>query len=332
MTGAAELAAYGAWARAAGYGDIWYPDVPAGWAPYREGYWAWVEPWGWSWVDDEPWGFAPFHYGRWATVEDQWAWVPGEFVPQPVYAPALVAFVGAPGTGYWNAGDVGPAVGWFPLGPGEVYWPSYTRNRDYIRNINIANVGRAVIDPIAPGLFRRQVLRGADDLRRLGHRGLRVADRSGDAEVHHLHVAGPGQHHVAGLDVPVHDAVLVAVVQRPQHPVGDLQGAVREQPPVVPEQVAQGPAVDVLHNDVGHRGRADHVLAGVVDRHDARVVERRGGLGLTAEPGLEGLVPGQVVAQGLHRDDAVETDIAGPEHLGHAAAPDDPVELVAAAE
>ena len=31
-------------------------------------------------------------------------------------------------------------------------------------------------------------------------------------------------------------------------------------------------------------------------------------------------------------DDAVETDVAGPEDLGHAAAPDDPVELVAAAE
>ena len=71
MTGAAELAAYGAWARAAGYGDIWYPDVPAGWAPYREGYWAWVEPWGWSWIDEEAWGFAPFHYGRWRMIDDR---------------------------------------------------------------------------------------------------------------------------------------------------------------------------------------------------------------------------------------------------------------------
>jgi hypothetical protein len=37
-------------------------------------------------------------------------------------------------------------------------------------------------------------------------------------------------------------------------------------------------------------------------------------------------------AEGLHRDDAVETDVAGPVDLGHAAAPDDPVELVPAAE
>jgi hypothetical protein len=150
MTGYEELDEYGSWRAVPQYGEVWFPRrVAAGWAPYREGHWVWLDPWGWSWVDDEPWGFAPFHYGRWATVEDQWAWVPGDFVPQPVYAPALVAFVGDFGTGYWDAADVGPAVGWFPLGPGEVYWPSYTRNRDYIRNINIANVGRAVIDPIA---------------------------------------------------------------------------------------------------------------------------------------------------------------------------------------
>ena len=64
MTGVTELAAYGRWTRAERYGDVWYPNVPAGWAPYRNGYWGWVEPWGWTWVGDEEWGFAPFHYGR----------------------------------------------------------------------------------------------------------------------------------------------------------------------------------------------------------------------------------------------------------------------------
>jgi hypothetical protein len=130
----------------------------------------------------------------------------------------------------------------------------------------------------------------------------------------------------------VHDAVAVAVIQRPQHAVGDLRGPLRQQPPVFPEQIAQGPAVDVLHHDVGDRGRADHVLASVVDSHDGRVIERGGGLRLAPEPGLESLVSGQVIAQRLHRDNAVETNVAGPEHLGHPAAPDDPVELVAAAE
>src|SRR5204862_229108 len=64
-------------------------------------------------------------------------------------SPALVAFVGEPGVGYWDAPGVGPAVGWFPLAPGEVYWPSYTRNAGYIRNVNIANVSVTTINQIA---------------------------------------------------------------------------------------------------------------------------------------------------------------------------------------
>ncbi len=129
----------------------------------------------------------------------------------------------------------------------------------------------------------------------------------------------------------MHDAVAVAVVERAQHPVGDLGGALGQQPAVVAQQVAQRPAVDELHHDVGHRQAAHHVLAGVVDGDDRRVVQRGRGLRLAAEPGLEGLVAGQIVAERLNPDDAVETDVAGPEDLGHAAPPDDAVEFVAAA-
>ena len=134
MTGYEELDSYGQWGPAPQYGTVWYPQsVAADWAPYREGYWVWIEPWGWSWVDDEPWGFAPFHYGRWAQIAGRWAWVPGAFVPEPVYAPALVAFVALPAA-------AGPVVGWFPLAPGEVYWPAYTRDPAYIRNVNVTSV------------------------------------------------------------------------------------------------------------------------------------------------------------------------------------------------
>ena len=86
MTGYEELDSYGEWTAVTTYGEVWFPtSVPANWAPYREGRWVWIEPWGWNWVDDAPWGFTPFHYGRWARVEDRWAWVPGEYVPEPVY-------------------------------------------------------------------------------------------------------------------------------------------------------------------------------------------------------------------------------------------------------
>ncbi|MGC2415748.1 MAG: DUF6600 domain-containing protein, partial [Stellaceae bacterium] len=149
MTGYEELDQYGTWGAAATYGQVWYPrSVPADWAPYREGHWRSVAPWGWTWVDAEPWGFAPFHYGRWAQIEGRWGWVPGRLVARPVYAPALVAFIGAPGVGFAVAGGGGPAVGWFPLAPNEVYWPSYSRNAAYIRNINVTNVSQTKITNI----------------------------------------------------------------------------------------------------------------------------------------------------------------------------------------
>src|SRR5215469_11533141 len=151
MTGYEELDAHGGWAAVPTYGEAWFPtSVPASWAPYREGRWVWIEPWGWNWVDDEPWGFAPFHYGRWARVGDRWGWVPGEYVPEPVYAPALVAFIAPPAIGVSVPVpvDTGPPVGWFPLAPGEVYWPTYTRDPVYIRNVNITNVNIAKINTI----------------------------------------------------------------------------------------------------------------------------------------------------------------------------------------
>src|SRR6516162_5840305 len=151
MTGYEELDEYGESAAAPAYGEVWYPrSVPAGWAPYRDGRWVWVEPWGWNWVDDAPWGFAPCHYGRWARVDDRWGWVPGEFAPAPVYAPALVAFIPPPAIAVAVPVpvDAGPPVGWFPLAPGEVYWPAYTRNLTYIRNVNITNVNITKINTI----------------------------------------------------------------------------------------------------------------------------------------------------------------------------------------
>jgi len=141
MTGFAELDAAGSWESTAEYGAVWVPaGLPADWAPYRAGHWRWIAPWGWTWIDEKPWGFAPSHYGRWAFVGEHWAWVPGSFVVHPVYAPAMVAFLGTAGVGLSVAGSTGPAIGWFALAPGEVYWPSYTRNLDYVRNLNLGNI------------------------------------------------------------------------------------------------------------------------------------------------------------------------------------------------
>jgi hypothetical protein len=138
MTGYEDLDDYGRWHYAADYGPVWTPArVSSDWAPYRYGHWVWVAPWGWTWVEDEPWGFAPFHYGRWAFVESSWCWVPGPVVVRPVYAPALVAFVG--GGGFHLSIGIGEGVAWFPLGPREVYVPPYRVSRRYVNNVNITN-------------------------------------------------------------------------------------------------------------------------------------------------------------------------------------------------
>lgn len=139
MTGYEDLDDYGRWTYAGNYGPVWMPTgVSAGWAPYRYGHWVWVAPWGWTWVDDEPWGFAPFHYGRWCVIGGRWAWVPGPVVVRPVYAPALVAFVG--GGGFHLSISVGGGgVGWFPLGPGEVYVPAYHVSPRYVNQVNVTN-------------------------------------------------------------------------------------------------------------------------------------------------------------------------------------------------
>ncbi len=131
MTGADDLGRYGRWEQSADYGAVWFPTtVVVGWAPYRDGRWAWVPPWGWTWIDDAPWGFAPFHYGRWVSWGGRWGWCPGGYVVRPVYAPALVAWVG--GANWSVSVNVGgPAVGWVPLAPREVYVPWYRHTPRY---------------------------------------------------------------------------------------------------------------------------------------------------------------------------------------------------------
>jgi hypothetical protein len=142
-TGADELDTYGSWAPEADYGSVWFPSgVEVGWAPYRFGHWVWIAPWGWTWVEAEPWGFAPFHYGRWAAFGGRWGWVPGPIVVgvRPVYAPALVAWVGGtPGFSFSVAIGGGGGIGWFALGPREVYMPTYHVSETYITRVNITN-------------------------------------------------------------------------------------------------------------------------------------------------------------------------------------------------
>jgi len=141
MPGTADLNADGTWDQDASYGPVWYPRrVVAGWAPYRYGHWVWAGRWGWTWVDDAQWGWAPFHYGRWAYIHNRWGWCPGRVVAPPVYAPALVAFVGGNGWSVGTSFGPGGGIGWFPLAPQEVYRPPYVVSPVYLRRVNVTNV------------------------------------------------------------------------------------------------------------------------------------------------------------------------------------------------
>lgn len=154
--------------------------------------------------------------------------------------------------------------------------------------------------------------------------------RTGDAEVHDLDGAAVRDDHVRGLDVTVHDAVLVAVGQRLQYTGDDDQRLVRRRGVGVQQQIADGVALDQLHHDVRHGVAADQILTGVVDRDHGMVVQPGHGLRLTREAGLGNRVLGEVGTQQLHGDGTAETDILGCEHLRHATAAQPSREPVAA--
>jgi DNA segregation ATPase FtsK/SpoIIIE-like protein len=149
VIGYEDLDDYGGWRPVPEYGNVWFPrTTAAGWAPYRDGHWVWISPWGWTWVDDEPWGFAPFHYGRWVVVDGSWGWVPSPPRPgvvtagyvRPVYSPALVAWVGGSHFGVGvGVGSTPVGVAWFPLGPRDVYCPSYHVSERYVERVNVSN-------------------------------------------------------------------------------------------------------------------------------------------------------------------------------------------------
>ena len=178
MTGAADLARYGAWSPAPDGLRVWTPaKLPAGWAPYQQGAWSWNSPWGWTWVDEQPWGFAPFHYGRWLVVKGRWAWTPGQWgAARPVYAPALVGWFGGPALTL----DGAPAIGWVALAPDESVFPGYAVSAKYWNALTNASVAPA----------RRHAVAIAGRARLVPAGGLAYANRSAPNALNVVGAAG----------------------------------------------------------------------------------------------------------------------------------------------
>ena len=163
VVGYEDLDNNGSWRSDPTYGNVWTPtSVQSGWAPYHDGHWVWISPWGWTWVDDAPWGYAPFHYGRWVSLQGNWGWVPGPINYQPVYAPALVAFIGGPGFGVSIALGGGGDVGWFPLGPREAYVPGYNTSPGYFNRVNTSNTN--ISNTTITNIYNNQVTNNTQNI------------------------------------------------------------------------------------------------------------------------------------------------------------------------
>jgi hypothetical protein len=105
--GTSDLAYYGNFFNAPGYGMMWQPYfVGAGWDPFMDGAWSFYPGFGFGWVSAYPWGWTPYHYGTWMFLPGYgWAWQPGG-VWMPMYtqvavlnAPAGFAAPKAPASG-----------------------------------------------------------------------------------------------------------------------------------------------------------------------------------------------------------------------------------------
>jgi hypothetical protein len=152
VEGQEDLDAYGTWMPHPNYGRVWVPtSMGPDWAPYQNGRWIWQDPYGWTWVSYESWGWAPYHYGRWVHYGGSWGWVPpppagvsvSVAMPAPVYAPALVAFIGGSN---WRIGvsvGGGSAIGWVPLAPAERYYypwqPAPVHRTTVYQNVTVNN-------------------------------------------------------------------------------------------------------------------------------------------------------------------------------------------------
>jgi hypothetical protein len=128
--GSEDLDANGQWENVPDYGQVWVPNEPEDWAPYRDGNWVWEPYYGWTWVGYEPWGWAPYHYGRWMWYGGSWAWWPGPVwgagFYRPFWAPAYVSFFGFGGGfgfGFGFGWGGWGGFGWLPIGPCDRFFP-----------------------------------------------------------------------------------------------------------------------------------------------------------------------------------------------------------------
>ena len=135
------------------------------------------------------------------------------------------------------------------------------------------------------------------------------------------------QHDVFGLDIPVHHAGAVRVVERGCHLARDRHGVFDGESRLAQQPLAERLARDVRHDVV----QAAVPFAGIEKRHDVRMGESGGDADLLEKP-LGPERGGQLRAEHLDRDGAGVARVLGQKQDRHAAAIELALDRVAIAD
>jgi hypothetical protein len=139
-----------------------------------------------------------------------------------------------------------------------------------------------------------------------------------DPELEHDHPVALGlQHHVRGLDVPMHQAPRVRRRQRGGDLAHDAFDARDRDLGASRARRLQRLPLDVLHDEVAGPGARQ--LADLENTHDVGVCDRGRGLRFAREPPTRSLVGREGGGEHLHHHVALEGRIAGEEDRAHPA-------------
>ena len=152
---------------------------------------------------------------------------------------------------------------------------------------------------LALRLLGREVGDGAQD--DTGGGLPRAGQGARNAEVTHFHLIGGREQYILWLNVTVDHAVAVGEVEGVAELTGNDDGPGEREPALAGDDLLEGAALDVLHDDVIRV----IVAAQIVDGHDAGVRQTGGELGLLLEAAHQRGLATVLLMQDLDRHDAV---------------------------
>ena len=189
----------------------------------------------------------------------------------------------------------------------------------------------AAIDGLAQGLLGTHIGRRADGETGLGQpRSAGIADGACDSEIGNEDLVARKEN-VLRLDVTVHQAFAIGVVERLGDLAGDVDGGIERQLRLPNHPTAERLAVDVRHDVVEAAlrfARSRRNCPRIEEAHHAGMIELRGDLDFT-EKAFCAENRGEVRTEDLDGDLAVANQVVGQIDPRHAARADFPLDPVA---